>query len=104
VTAIITAPTKSVQNPSWEDSVKRLYEKRGCAVFKLHKRGWPDFLVIDWANYEIFLVEAKGQTDALRHHQGVVHERLHDAGLKVVIEWEPTTHNQDGRFRRNNPT
>lgn len=81
--------------------MRRLYEKRDCGIYKLNnRRGWPDFLVIDYPNYDVFLVEAKGRTDALKHHQAVVHERLQRSGLRVVTEWEPDTLIQDRRPRR----
>jgi hypothetical protein len=100
VTAVVAAPAKSPEaHPTWEESVKRRYEQSGCAVHKLQKRGWPDFLVIDWAKYEVFLVEAKGHTDALKHHQAIVHERLQRGGLRVVTEWQPVTPSLDGKHR-----
>jgi len=92
VTAVVAAlPTSAQTQPAWEDIVRSRYEQTGCAVHKLQKRGWPDFLIIDWGNYDVFFVEAKGQTDALKHYQAAVHERLQRAGLRVVTEWQPAT-------------
>ncbi len=101
VTAVVGAPAKPMEgHPAWEESVRRRYEQSGCTVHKLQKRGWPDFLVIDWAKYEVFFVEAKGRTDTLKHHQAIAHERLQQSGLRVVTEWQPATASLDGRLRR----